>query len=238
MDNNQLIEEIRLGKIDINNQELFFSILIKGLMVKLNEEISIRGIKVPHLICHTGSEALYLEKKGYNQSIEPYNVSNEDYIYSTIPKCIVTPGGIDLIPDQLTNPYSVGRLQYENEEMIYTLSGEFRRFPIKLNIDLKYYTDTYRDMLELVQQILTKLAFIKTFNITYLGQMIQCSYKIPESLHEEHLTDLDGTTQDDKSHTLSISLEVETNIPVFSLPTITSLDHLIRHTRHNIISKS
>lgn len=234
MDNVEiLVEKIRRGEIDINNQELFFSTLIKGLILKLNEEISIRNIKVPHYILHTGSDALYLENKGYDQSIEPYSISNENYTYTAIPKCIVTPGSIDLMADQLTNPYSRGHLQYEDEEMIYTLSGEFRRFPVKLGIELKYFTDTYRDMLELVQQILTKLAFIKTFNITYLGQMIQCSYKIPDSLQDEHLTELDGSTQEDKSHTLSISLEIETNLPVFSAPTITPMNHLISDVTTN-----
>ena len=33
-DKQSLIQDIRSGKIDINNQELFFSILIKGLMSK------------------------------------------------------------------------------------------------------------------------------------------------------------------------------------------------------------
>ena len=63
--------------------------------------------------------------------------------------------------------------------------------------------------------------------------MIQCSYKIPDSLQDEHLTELDGSTQEDKSHTLSISLEIETNLPVFSAPTITPMNHLISDVTTN-----
>ena len=44
-DKQSLIEDIRSGKIDINNQELFFSILIKGLMSKLDDNIKIRGVE-------------------------------------------------------------------------------------------------------------------------------------------------------------------------------------------------
>ena len=229
-----VIEKIRKGEIDINNQELFFSTLIKGLMLRLDDDISIRGISVPHVITHTGSDLMYLEKKGQDMSIEPLEVSNEDYTYTMIPRCIVTPGGIDLIPDQLTNPYSIGNFQYDEGEMVLGLAAEFRRLPIKLSVELKYFTDSYRDMLELVQQVLTKLSFIRTFNITYLGQMITCSYKIPESFSEEHLTDLDGTTTDSKSKTLTLSLEVETNLPVISSKTVMSTDNIIKSHKYRI----
>lgn len=229
-----VIEKIRKGEIDINNQELFFSTLIKGLMLRLDDDISIRGIPVPHVITHTGSDLMYLEKKGQDMSIEPLEVSNEDYTYTMIPRCIVTPGGIDLIPDQLTNPYSIGNFQYDEGEMVLGLAAEFRRLPIKLSVELKYFTDSYRDMLELVQQVLTKLSFIRTFNITYLGQMITCSYKIPESFSEEHLTDLDGTTTDSKSKTLTLSLEVETNLPVISAKTVMSTDNIIKSHKYRI----
>lgn len=229
-----IVEKIRKGEIDINNQELFFSTLIKGLMLRLDDDISIRGISVPHIITHTGSDAFYLEKKGQNMAIEPYEVSNEDYIYTIVPRCIVTPGSIDLVPDQLTNPYAIGQFQYESEESIIGLSAEFRRLPIKLSVELKYFTDSYRDVLELVQQILTKLSFIRTYNITYLGQMITCSYKIPETFNEEHLTDLDGTTTDSKNRTISLNIEVETNLPVIAQQTAVSSDDFIKSYSYRI----
>lgn len=237
MDAKKIVEDIRKGDIDINNQELFFSNLIKGLMLKLNEDISIRGIPVPHMIVHTGSDALYLEHKGQDQSIEPYEVSNENYIYNIIPRCVVTPGGIDLLLDQITNPYTLGQLQYDSGDNLYNLCGEFRRLPLKLTVELKYYTDSYRDMLELVQQTLTNLAFIRTYNITYMGQMITCSYKIPEAFSDEHLTELDGTTQDNKCHTLPLSIEVETNLPVFEKRTIMSSDMYFSKTKHRIFGE-
>lgn len=219
-----IIQKIRIKEIDINNQELFFSHLIKGLMMKLNEDISIRGIPIPHIILHTGSDALYLEQKGHDYSLEPFQISNENYIYNITPRCVVTPGGIDLISDQLTNPYIQGQLQYESEDCILNLSGEMRRLPLKLTVELKYFTDSYRDMLELVQQTLTKLAFIRTYYITYMGQSIICSYKIPESFSGEHITELDGKTQDEKCHTLSLSIEIETTLPIYMPETIMSSD--------------
>lgn len=227
MEVKEIVEKIRKGEIDINNQELFFSTLIKGLILKLNEDISIRGIPVPHIIVHTGSDALYLERKGYDQSIEPLEISNENYIYNITPRCVVNPGGIDLIADQLTNPYILGQLQYDSGDNLYNLVGEFRRLPLKLSVELKYFTDSYRDLLELIQQTLTNLAFIRTYHITYMGQQITCSYKIPEAFSGEHITELDGKTQDDKCHTLPLTIEVETNLPVFAHQTIMNADSYI-----------
>ena len=229
-----IINDIKIGKIDINNQELFFSILIKGLMMSLNRDISIRNIPVPHMVIHTGNDIMYLENKGQDHSIEPLSISNEDYIYNITPRCVVNLGGISIIPDQLTNPYILGKLQYEDKENLYDFIAEFRRMPVKVEVELKYFTDSYRDLLELTQQIITKLSFIRTFNITYMGQVIKCSYKIPEAFSGEHLTDLDGSTSDDKSQKISLSLEVESNIPIYSPRTVMSADSYITKYKHII----
>jgi hypothetical protein len=214
------INDIVLGKIDINNQELFFSTLIKGLLLNLNNDIMIRGAIVPHIITHTGSDALYLENKGYNFAIEPSQISNENYIYNIIPRCVVNPSNIDMLSDQLTHPYTQGRLQYEDDEQVYELVAEFRRVPLKMTFSLQYITDSFRDMMELIQQLITKLSFIRTYNITYMGQSIKCSYKLPESFSEEHLMDIEGNTTDTKTKKLSIDIEVETNFPVYNQRTV------------------
>lgn len=224
-----IVEKIRKGELDVNNQELFFSALIKGLMVRLQDDIAIRNIPVPHIMVHTGSDEMYLANKGYDASREPFEITNENYTYMISPRCIVTPGGIDVITDQLTNPYTLGHLQFATDETVCELVGEFRRLPIKLGVELKYFVDTYRDLLELTQQVLTKLSFIRTFTITYMGQAIKCSYRIPESFSGEHLTDLDGSTTDDKSKSLSLSIEVESNLPVYSPRTIMDANSYTRH---------
>ena len=219
---NDIVTKIRKGELDCNNHELFFSILIKGLLLNLDECVSIRNNPVPHFILHTGDDIMYLNQKGYNYNIEPLEVSNEDYVYNIIPRCNITPSTIDIIPDQLTNPYSRGVFEYSTEDSIYTLTGEFRRMPVKLSCDLKYQVDSYKDMLELIQQIITKLAFIRTYDIVYMGQVIKCSYKIPENFSDEHLMDIDGTTQESRNKLLSLTLEIETNIPVYSNESVVS----------------
>ena len=72
---NELITKIRKGEIDINNQDLFFSILIKGLLLKLDDDISIRGGFIPHFILHTGDDTMWMNMKGYDFSKEP-NIFN------------------------------------------------------------------------------------------------------------------------------------------------------------------
>jgi hypothetical protein len=163
---------------------------------------------------------MWIETKGYDASIEPLNISNEEAVYSIIPKCIVTPSAINLDSGQLTSPYSLGSLQYTTDDGIYTLSGEFRRMPIKLSVDLKYYTDSYTDMMELIQYIISNIAFIRTYDIMYMGQKIKCSYKIPDSFDEAHSMEIDGAMSDNRTHSLSLSIELETNMPIFNNKTI------------------
>ena len=228
-----IITDIRNGKINVNSQELFFPLIIKGLISNLNNLIYIRKSPVPHYILHTGDDRLFLEAKGYNANIEPEKISNEEYIYSVIPKCIIEPGSLDLDTAQLTSPYSIGSCQLEYNDQILALKGEFRRIPIKLSVELKYYTDSYTDMLELIQYVTSNLAFLRTYNIMYLGQKIMCSYKIPDSFGEEHTMEIDGALTDNRTHTLSLSLEVETNMPVFENRTIMRADKYIVTTVHN-----
>jgi hypothetical protein len=176
------------------------------------------------MILHTGDDRMWIEVKGYDASIEPLTISNENNAYSIIPRCIVNPANIDMEVGQLTSPYSIGSLQYTvndgDDAGVYMLSGEFRRVPLKLSVELKYQTESYTDMLELIQYIITQLLFIRTFDIVYMGQKIKCSYKIPENFSEEHTMEIDGATSDSRLHSLNLSIEVETNIPVFNNKTI------------------
>lgn len=235
---NTIVNNIRTGVLDVNVQELFISSILKGLLYNLNKDIKIRNISVPHIILHTGDDRMWLEAKGYNASVEPLNISNENNVYSVIPKCIVTPSSIDLDINQLTSPYSIGVLQYEvkNGDLmgVYSLSGEFRRMPIKLSVDLKYYTDSYNDMLELIQYIISNLTFIRTFDIVYMGQKIKCSYKIPENFAEEHTMEIDGAISENREHSLNVSIEIESNIPIFNNRTIAPSSLVITELHKNI----
>jgi hypothetical protein len=181
---------------------------------------------------------MYLEARGYDYSIEPTNVSNEkNTVYDIIPKCVVSPAGIDLDLGQLTSPYSIGGLQYEDENGLYALKGEFRRIPVKINVELKYYTDSFTDMLEIIQYIISNFAFIRTYDIMYMGQKIKCSYKIPESFSDEHTMDIDGAYGDNRDHSMSLSIEVEGNMPVFNNRTIvdaTKIITTIKNTQETI----
>lgn len=216
----EIVNDIVRGKIDINNQSSFFPIVIKGLLLNLNKQIKIRDKMVPHYIVHTGDDTMYLSVKGQDASIEPLEISNEDFVYAPVPRCVVTAKGVNIESDQLTSPYTHGQLQYENNDSLYTLVGEFRRMPLKLTVECKYYVDSWGDVMGLLQQVISKLSFVRTYNVTYMGQVITCSYTMPTSLDEEYLTELDGTTSDSKLRTMDLSLEIETNFPIWDPKTI------------------
>lgn len=230
----ETVEKIRKGEIDINTREIFFSSLIKGLIYDLNGKIKVRNISVPHIILHTGDDRMWIEERGYDNSIEPAQISNESSIYNIIPRCNVNLANIDLDAAQLTNPYSIGNFQYEDENIFCSFSSEFRRMPIKISVELSYFTDSYTDMLELIQHVIANMSFVRTFDIVYMGQKIKCSYKIPDSFSDEHTMELDGTNMDNKSHKMSMSIEVESNMPIFNNRTVMQSSKIICDTESNI----
>ena len=134
--------KIQKGEIDINNQEPFFKNMMKAFIRKLYNDFTCRGNPIPHYMMNTGDDIMYLENKGQDQSVEPYEVSNESYIYTVVPRCLVTPGNIDFLGDQLTSPYSLGQFQYKSGDKLVEFSSEFRRMPLKMGVDLKYCFDT------------------------------------------------------------------------------------------------
>lgn len=230
----ELVEQIRRGEVDINIHQLFFSKLIKALMLNLTEQMTVRGQQVPHMIINTGDDTMWLLEKDYNFAKEPYENTNEQYVYNTVPRCVMDVGSLDTVPDQLTNPYVRGYFQYEKDGQIKTFSAEVRRMPVKVNIDLKYYVSSFTDMLELSQHVITKLAYIRTFKFVYMGQTIRASYKIPETFDSEHLTDMDGTTTDNKNRIISMSLEVETTLPTYMPQTVVEAGNVIVNPQQNL----
>lgn len=233
---NPIVSKLRSEELDCNDTQLFFSTLIKGLMTDLNRLIKIRNVPVPHMIINTGDDTMWLLEKDYDRSKEPFENTNEQYIYGIVPRCIVNLGSLDMVPDQLTNPYARGQFQYEYEDQLYTLSAEFRRMPVKVQVTLKYVFDTFRDVLEMMQHVCCKLAFIRTFKFVYLGQTISCTYKIPESVDDQHMTEITGDATESRDRIVELTLEVESNLPVYSSPTITE-DVRIAHPIQNLTNK-
>lgn len=223
-----LWEDIRRGIVDINNQQLFFSIVAKGFIYKLNQRLKLRGINIPHYILNTGDDIMYLEVKGQDHSIEPVEISNEDFVYSQVPRCMIQPTGINVQMDQLSNPYSHGKFEIEHDDMIYSFRAEFRRIPVTYGFSLKYSLDNFTDSLNVIQQIITNLSFVNLFKVLYLGQQINCSYQIPDSYQTEYMMEFDGITTDSKYRTISLELEVTTNIPVIHEETIIPSNMIIR----------
>lgn len=203
------------GDIDVNNKELFMSSLFNALIYNLNHQMMLRDKNIPHFILNTGDDIMWLENKGQDNSKEPYQVSNEDYIYNSIPRCMVNLGGIEVLEDQITSPYSRGEFEISTDDILQSFSAEFRRMPLKFSVTLKYYLDSFTDVLSVTQYIITKLLFIRTFKFDYLGQMIEASYKVPTSFDNEKNITFDGGTTEQKLRTIELTLEVETNMPVY-----------------------
>jgi hypothetical protein len=220
----ELQHKIVKGEIDVNNQELFMSTLFRALLYNLNQQIKLRDKKIPHFILNTGDDIMYLEHKGQDINKDPLEVPNEDYIYNSVPRCMVNLGGIEVLEDQITSPYTRGDFELSYNDVLKGFSAEFRRIPLKFSVILKYYLDSFTDVLSVTQYIVTKLLFIRTFKFDYMGQTIQASYKVPTTFSDEKNITFDGGTTDQKLRSIELSLDVETNIPVYNERTVIEND--------------
>ena len=208
----QLRNKITQGELQVNEQELFFRALIKAFLWDLVDTVRVRDIAVPHIIVNTGDDKMYLAVKGQDISVEPGEVSNENYVYNIIPRCTVNPGAINLQLDQLSSPYTRGTFNLPTGEAFNT---EFRRMPFKMTFSLKYYFDSFTDALEATQSIISEFAIVKNFSFDYLGQKIFCSYTIGDGYNIEKNLEFDGLSADAKYKTLEFDVEVESNFPLY-----------------------
>lgn len=236
--NSDLQNKINTGQIDINHQELFISALFKSLVYHLNSKIGLRNKKIPHFVLNTGDDIMYLEVKGQDASKEPKEISNENYIYNSIPRCILNMSDIEVLEDQVTSPYTRGNFEMQYEDNLYGMNAEFRRVPLKMSVEMKYYLDNFTDVLDVTQQIISKMLFIQTFKFDYLGQMMQASYKVPTSYqHDKNIT-FDGITTEMKFRTIGFSLEIETNMPVYDNRTAIWNENYIKKSISEIETKN
>lgn len=235
MIDNPLWNKLRTGEVDANGQEIFLSALLKALIYNLNEQVRVRNESIPFYILNTGDDIMYLSVKGQDHSIEPLSVSNENYVYSTIPRCMVEVSGLNILLDQLTSPYTRGEFTFEYDDTLYNFSAEYRRVSVKIGVSLKFLFDNFTDSLEAVQQIITHQAFINKFSFNYLGHVISASYTIPDGYNTEYSIEFDGLSQDDKNRKLNIELDVESNLPIIYSNTIIPSDAYIKGMRYEHI---
>lgn len=238
-------KELRLkiinGEIDPNNTELFFGDMVKAAILFLNDNVKLRGKQVPHFIMNTGDEILYRELMHYSYDVT--NVTDEDFVYNEIPRCIINFNEMQTVPDQLTQPTIRACFDIVEDDNIYEFSAETRRMPITSTLSLKYYIDSFTDSLAVVQSLITKLSYIRTFSFIYMGNEVICSLRFPDGHTIEKPESLSFDSEN-RYKTISFDLQLETNLPIFDTRTcvetsaiITKTDNIITDKRSKIIYK-
>lgn len=227
MTDDEKLVAIRSGKIDINANDLYFKKLINAFLVYMRSKIVLNGKIVPHRILNSGDDILFLENKGQDESKVPETVSNENYIYNEIPRCMVGLPSLNMSTGELSNPFSYGTFQLDIDGVLTTYTAQFRRIPVNAKFELKYYLDTYNDSLMLMQEIIAKLSVINDFRFEYLGQEIPASFTVPEDPNVECNVAFAGDSDDSKLKTISMDIDLESAIPIYIPATALSSDTMI-----------
>lgn len=193
-----------------NKDERFFSILLKGVLNWLNNNIILYDKPILHFIFNTGSSYIYVESNGYEFSWN--ETTSEDQLYMQTPRCLVELGDISVATEELSNPFSYGSYERLNGGNIKGFQSEIRRLPLEINLSLRYVLSNFNESIILVQELIDKILFQRYFNITYLGQIIKCSIEFPNSSKIE-INKIDMTSPEVNQKNINIELKICTNYP-------------------------
>ena len=207
-----------------NRDERFFAIIIKGLISWLNRNIILYNKSINHFIFNTGSSYLYVESNGYEYSLN--ETSGEDTMYMELPRCILELNSINIPTEELSAPYSRGFYERRSGNMMNGYNAEIQRLPIELTINAKYYLSNFNETIILLQELLDKLVFQKYFNVTYLGQEIQCSIEFPTDVNPE-INKIDMSSPEPNQKNISLDFRIVTNYPIINEKTEIPTDKVI-----------
>lgn len=207
-----------------DRDERFFSVLIKGVLKYLNDNIVLYNKSIQHFIFNTGSSYMYIESNGYEYSMN--TVSGEDQMYMHMPRAIINLENITVPTEELTNPFS--RMVYERRDgnKIRGFNADVRRLPIELNLNCQYVLSNFNELLVLIQELYDKLIFQKYFYITYLGETIECSIEFPADQQLE-INKIDMTSTETNQKTITLSLKICSNYPIVDERTEVANDDII-----------
>lgn len=193
-----------------NRDERFFSILLKGALNWLTQNIVLYNKPILHFIFNTGSSYMYVESNGYEFSWN--ETSGEDSMYMQTPRCIVELGDISVVMEELSNPYAGAQYERRTGQNIKGFVAEVRRLPLEVSLSLKYVLSNFNESIILIQELIDKIIFQKYFDIVYLGQTIKCSIEFPNSSRIE-INKIDMASPEINQKNINIELKICTNYP-------------------------
>ena len=207
-----------------NRDERFFSIVVKGVIAYLNNHIKLYDKPINHFIFNTGSSYMYVESNGYEFNWN--ETSGEDTMYMELPRCIIQLDSINIPQEELSQPYARGNYERKDGDQIKGFNAEIRRIPIELGINLNYVFSNFNEGLIMIQELINEFVFQRYFNITYLGQIIQCSIEF-DSTYNIELNKIDLAAADTTQRNLPIKLTINTSYPVINERTEISNGNII-----------
>ena len=207
-----------------NRDERFFAIVFKGLISWLNRNIVMYDKQINHFIFNTGSSYLYMESNGYEYNL--VETTGEDAIYMQLPRCIMELTNIHIATEELTSPFARGNYERRDGDLIRGYNAEIRRLPLEVNVRLVYYLGTFNETIILMQELIDKLVFQKYFNITYLGNIIQCSIEFPTETSAQ-LNKIDMSSPEQNQKTIELALIVNTSYPIINERSAIQTDKVI-----------
>lgn len=215
-----------------NRDERFLSVVVKGMLLWLNSHIVMYDAPINHFIFSTGSSYMYVENNGYEFSWK--EATGEDMIYMHLPRCVVSMDGVSVENEELSSGYSHGTYERRDGDEIKGYNGEIKRIPLAIKMTLHYALGTMNETLILIQELIDRVLFQKYYNVTYLGNIIQCSIEFPETL-DAQLNKVDLGSADPNQKTLDLSVTLNTSYPNINERTESENRYIIEKFKEGLV---
>lgn len=175
-------------------------------------------VEVPFYYSYTGSEDFLYD---FFMSKEYSNISNTDIdgIYDSFPRGVLTMTSLDIDSGQLVNKYVRTEVPKKVEDNLYKLhSYETMVIPLKLGFDVFISCSSNIEMFMITESLIENLYKTSTFYINYGDSYrirVQAHLDVPENFAQNKLFEFGFS--DKKTHEITFSIEISTNMPVFDI---------------------
>ena len=238
--------------VKYNRDDSIIRHIIIGLLADLNNKVWIKRqldkatraiVDIPFYYSVTGDDEFLRDKflfaipTGAACTPDP---AYADGNYDAIPRGVVNLNSFTVDSGKLVNKRTRGEYgKLDTQGVLNAYSAEFEMIPITMSMDVEILISSMLDGFKVTENLVKKLYKSNFFNVE-VGHLDEGTYRLPSyySLPEDYdiQKPIDFTFEDKEKYKISLSIEVNSYIPVFEFETELSSAKRIYTFKNNTLN--
>ena len=174
---------------------------------------------IPVTVSKTSDENFLMDLFYRNESIEGY--------YNKMPRVQINFGSVEILTSQFSNKNTRGNFKIDTENETKSYSGKLIRIPISVPVTFTLYSENYAQHLQHIEILIRTFFYETHFQWEYLQQTVQSKIQFTTSIGETSNSIELEFNSEKKYYEMELSLEVQTNFPLFVDNTILPKDNVM-----------